>query len=148
MIGKQPLISVIVPAFNAEKYLSEALQSIIDQKYAPIEIIVVDDGSTAGTAAVAADFGTKTQYVYQKNSGPAAARNKGLEISQGEIIGFIDADDWWSSDKLRLQIPHLIEDNDLGIILGLLQYVKLDGSNGEKGNYKNYKKREENEIAG
>lgn len=116
-----PLISVIIPAYNAEKYLVEALQSVIDQSYEPMEIIVIDDGSTDRTAEVVADFGAEFQYIYQENSGPAAARNRGLELAAGDIVGFIDADDLWVKNKIELQLPYLLEDPTIDIVLGSIQ---------------------------
>ena len=125
MTNTAPLISVIVPAYNAEKYLADALKSIIAQNYEPMEIIVVDDGSTDGTAEAATGFLPAIRYIYQENAGPAAARNRGLQAAQGEIFAFLDADDWWSSDKLRLQLPYLGGDSEFAIVIGSLQYVKL-----------------------
>ncbi|NOY98884.1 MAG: glycosyltransferase family 2 protein [Chloroflexi bacterium] len=125
MNDKRPLISVIVPAYNAETYLAEALQSIIDQDYAPMEIIVVDDGSTDGTAEVAAGFGAEIRYVYQENCGTPAARNKGVSLAQGDIIAFLDSDDLWSDQKLELQLERLTNNPHVGIVLGYTQQVRL-----------------------
>jgi glycosyltransferase involved in cell wall biosynthesis len=72
-----PLVSVIIPAYNAEDFLLEAMESIQKQNYSPLEIIIVDDGSTDGTGKLAAGFGEDVRYVYQYNRGTAAARNKG-----------------------------------------------------------------------
>jgi glycosyltransferase involved in cell wall biosynthesis len=99
-----PLISCIVPVFNGEKYLSEALESILKQTYGPIEIIVVDDGSTDGTGAVAARYGKRIRYLKQPNAGEAAARNRGLSMAQGEFVALLDADDLWHPEKIARQI--------------------------------------------
>ena len=125
MPNRQPLISVIVPAYNAERYLADALESIINQNYIPIEIIVVDDGSTDRTAEVAAEFHTGIEYVYQKNCGPPAARNLGLRISQGELITFLDSDDLWAENKLEIQLRRLRNVPNLEVILGHTQRLKL-----------------------
>ena len=77
----QPLISCIVPVFNGERFLSEALDSIFDQTYRPVEVIVVDDGSMDGTAGVAAACGDRIQYLWQTNAGPCTARNRGRRTS-------------------------------------------------------------------
>ena len=122
---KQPLISVIIPAYNAEIYLAEALQSIVNQDYNPIEIIVVDDGSTDRTAKVAADFHTSIKYAYQENSGPPAARNLGLDISKGELIAFLDSDDLWTENKLELQLRRLRDSPNAEVILGHTQRLRL-----------------------
>lgn len=98
------LISCIVPVFNGERYLREALESIFHQSYHPLEVIIVDDGSTDGTAAVAAAYGEKVTYLRQDNAGPAAARNLGLSVSHGEFVAFLDADDLWHQEKLARQM--------------------------------------------
>jgi glycosyltransferase involved in cell wall biosynthesis len=98
------LISCIVPVFNGERYLGEALDSILAQTYRPLEIIVSDDGSTDGTAAVVATYGDQVRYLWQTNAGPAAARNLGLRAVQGEFVAFLDADDLWHPEKLARQM--------------------------------------------
>jgi glycosyltransferase involved in cell wall biosynthesis len=102
-VKTSPLISCIVPVFNGERYLGETLESILAQTYRPLEIIVVDDGSTDGTARVAAAYGDQISYLYQPNAGHGAARNRGLEAARGEYVAFLDADDLWDPRKLALQ---------------------------------------------
>jgi len=113
-----PLVSVIIPVYNGERFLAEAIESVLAQTYRPVEVIVVDDGSTDGSAKIAAKFKDNVHYVYQPNSGPAAARNRGLKMVHGGIIGFIDADDLWTEDKLQVQLPHLAGDPSVEIVLG------------------------------
>jgi glycosyltransferase involved in cell wall biosynthesis len=98
------MISCIVPVFNGERYLAEALDSILKQSYRPLEIIVADDGSTDGTEAIVARFGAQVRYLCQPNSGPASARNLGLGAVRGEFVGFLDADDLWHPEKLERQM--------------------------------------------
>ena len=98
------LISCIVPVYNGEKYLAEALDSIWGQSYRPIEVIVADDGSTDQTAAVVKQYCHEVRYLFQPNAGPAAARNLGLGAANGEFIAFLDADDLWDPEKLARQI--------------------------------------------
>jgi glycosyltransferase involved in cell wall biosynthesis len=100
----ESLISCIVPVFNGERYLSDALESILKQTYRPIEIIVVDDGSTDASADVVDCYRGALRYVRQSNKGPAAARNLGLSIARGEFVAFLDQDDLWHSEKLARQI--------------------------------------------
>jgi len=100
----KPQISCIVPVYNGERYVKEALDSILAQTYRPIEIIVVDDGSVDGTAGVVASYGDQVKYVRQPNAGPAAARNRGVSKAQGEFIAFLDADDLWHPEKLERQM--------------------------------------------
>ena len=102
---KPNLISCIVPVFNGERYLAEALDSILAQTWRPLEVIVVDDGSTDGTAHIAAGYGAEVSYIHQANAGPAAARNRGLDAARGEFIAFLDADDLWHKDKLSARWP-------------------------------------------
>jgi len=100
----RPLISCIVPVFNGERYLREALESIFQQTYQPLEVIVVDDGSTDGTASILTSYGERIRPLWQPNAGPAAARNLGLAAAQGEFIAFLDADDLWHPEKLTRQM--------------------------------------------
>jgi glycosyltransferase involved in cell wall biosynthesis len=120
-----PLVSVIIPVFNGERFLREAVESVLAQQYSPVEIIIVDDGSTDGTATVAGSFPETVRYLHQRNQGPAAARNRGIEQAQGNLIAFADADDLWPPAKLELQLPYLIKDPKIDIVLGRIQQVLL-----------------------
>ncbi|MDX6767714.1 MAG: glycosyltransferase family A protein [Candidatus Methylacidiphilales bacterium] len=100
-------ISVIIPAFNREQYLGEAIRSALEQTLPPGEIIVVDDGSTDGTAAVARSFGGIVRCLSQKNQGAGPARNWGVESARGPWLAFLDSDDLWLPEKLEWQIRHL-----------------------------------------
>lgn len=115
-------ISVIIPVYNGERFLAEALQSVLGQTLPPDEIIVVDDGSTDGTAQIVAGLATTTampmRYVYQENQGPAAARNHGVQLAQGAYIGFLDADDLWLSNKTRQQMTVLTAHPAVGVAWG------------------------------
>ena len=122
------LVSVVIPVFNGERFLRDAVQSVLDQKYSPIEIIIVDDGSTDGTAVVARSLGETVRYLYQANQGPAASRNRGIEYAQGSLIAFADADDLWPSEKLEVQLPYLINDPAIEIVMGRIQQVRLSKS--------------------
>jgi glycosyltransferase involved in cell wall biosynthesis len=104
--------------------LREAVESVLDQKYSPVEIIVVDDGSTDGTATVARSL--PVRYLHQTNQGPAAARNRGIEQAQGSLIAFADADDLWPVGKLDLQLPYF-RGPKIDIVLGKIQQVTVDG---------------------
>jgi glycosyltransferase involved in cell wall biosynthesis len=117
----QPFISVIIPIYNAEKYLAEAINSVLAQNYHPLEIILVDDGSTDGSAEVARQFGAVAQYHYQPNSGAAAARNWGISVAQGEFLAFLDADDVWLDGKLERQMRAFADDPTLDMVFGYVQ---------------------------
>ena len=102
-----PVVSCIVPAFNAAHFLGEALDSIYAQTYRAIEVIVVDDGSTDATAEIAARYGDRLILIRQENAGPGAARNTGFRRARGEFIACLDADDHWHPNKLKAQLTHL-----------------------------------------
>ena len=98
------LISCIVPVFNGERYVREAVDSILAQTYRPLDIIIADDGSTDNTAALLGSYGDRVVYLNQNNQGPAAARNLGIRAATGEFIAFLDADDLWHREKLERQM--------------------------------------------
>lgn len=118
MIEMSPLVSVIVPVFNGEKYLREAVESILSQSYRTIEVIVVDDGSTDGSAEAAKFFAPQVRYVFQSHGGVGAALNHGISLSQGSFLAFLDADDIWVEDKLARQMTVLDNDPDLDAVFG------------------------------
>lgn len=98
------LVSIIIPAYNAERYVREAVESALAQVDANVEVIVVDDGSTDGTAQVVAQFGTQIRLIRQDNAGVAAACNAGVRASAGRWIAFLDADDVWLPEKTARQL--------------------------------------------
>jgi glycosyltransferase involved in cell wall biosynthesis len=112
------LVSVIIPAYNAAKYLGEAIDSVARQTHDLVEIVVVDDASTDDTAPVAARYGNALRYVVQPHRGHAAARNHGVRVSTGRYLAFLDADDLWEPDKLALQLAAFDADPSLDIIFG------------------------------
>lgn len=105
-----PLVTIIVPAFNAEAYLEATLKSLQNQTYPNLQIIVVDDGSTDATPEIVRSHASKVSYIRQENSGSCAApRNTGLKIAKGEFISFFDADDLMAPDKISQQVRDLSE---------------------------------------
>jgi glycosyltransferase involved in cell wall biosynthesis len=100
-------VSVIIPAYNSETYVANAIRSVLAQSYRPHEIIVVDDGSTDGTARAIEPFRHVIRYLHQENRGEPAARNTGMREATGEYIAFLDADDLWVPEKLELQMAYL-----------------------------------------
>jgi glycosyltransferase involved in cell wall biosynthesis len=124
------LISVIMPVFNGAAYLPYALKSVDVQGYDNLEIIVIDDGSTDGTAEISRSH-PKVRYHYQENLGIAKAMNKGLQFAQGEFITFLDADDWWSDNKLNLQLK-LLKESSTQFIAGYVQPVKFADTSGNR----------------
>src|SRR5215475_14561902 len=117
MIGDvmAPLISCIVPVFNGERYLAGALESILDQTYQPLEIIVVDDGSLDGTATVVGKYAKPVRYIRQDNKGPASARNRGILEAHGQFVASLDQDDLWHSEKLERQMARFADRPDLDL---------------------------------
>ncbi|MEJ2010055.1 MAG: glycosyltransferase family A protein [Acidobacteriota bacterium] len=120
-----PLVSVIIPSYNSGRYLSDALRSVFEQDYQPIEVIVVNDGSTDETASVVRSFNKNIIYTFQSNQGPASARNAGLRMSHGDFIAFLDADDYWPENKLRAQMSHFMENPKTEIVLGRTRCIGL-----------------------
>lgn len=100
----KPKISVIIPVFNGEKYIEEALQSVLKQTYKPYEIIIVDDGSTDSTQDIVLQYSSLIRYIRKNNEGAAIARNEGVKASNGEYLTFLDADDLWTKEKLDKQV--------------------------------------------
>lgn len=125
MTHKKPLISVILPIFNSEKYLREAIDSVFRQDYTPIEIIAIDDGSTDGSSHIIQEYAGKIHYYYQENQGPAAARNLGIQNASGDFITFIDGDDLWLDDKLVNQMSCFEKYPETEIVQGLVKRIDL-----------------------
>ncbi len=113
---KQARISVIIPAFNAGRFRGEALESVFAQGLEDPEVVVIDDGSSDGTAAVAERYGRGVGVIRQPRSGSGRARNAGLAATSGELVAFLDADDIWTDDKTRAQVPVLEADRSLGLV--------------------------------
>ena len=99
-----PLVTCVLAVYNGERYLREALDSVLSQTYSRVETIVVDDGSTDGTDALIRVYGDRVRHLHQSNAGPAAARNVGIARSQGTFIAFQDADDIWHPERIERQM--------------------------------------------
>jgi O-antigen biosynthesis protein len=114
---KNSKVSVIIPVFNDSKYIEAAINSVFNQTYNNYEIIIIDDGSTDNTRDLLKSFEDQILYVYQENKGSAAARNFGIRLAKGELISFLDADDYWRMpEKLEKQVACFAEDSSLGCI--------------------------------
>jgi len=103
-VDSDVLVSAVIPAYNTERYLRRAIESVLAQRYRPIECIVVDDGSTDGTGDIARSFGDRVRVIRQPNAGASAARNAGIEAARGAYIAFLDSDDYWLDTKLESQM--------------------------------------------
>ena len=117
MKNELPKVSVIIPAYNAEKYIAETIESVLAQNYPNIELIIVNDGSTDSTEKIIKDKYPSTNYIYQKNSGGCSSpRNKGLKYSSGSLINFFDADDIMAYDKISNQVKYFDKYPDIDAV--------------------------------
>jgi glycosyltransferase involved in cell wall biosynthesis len=112
----QPLVSVIVPVYNGERFVAQALEAILAQDYPALELIAVDDGSTDATAEILARY-ARVRRISQSNSGPSAARNAGIEASTGDLLTFCDCDDMYRPEKVSSQVRHLEQNEDAACVL-------------------------------
>jgi len=110
------LVSIIIPVYNAEKYILETIKSVLSQDYKPIEIIVIDDGSTDNTAKIIKSLNTEIRYVFQENQGVSAARNHGFKLSEGQYLCFLDADDWYYPQNIKEKVNYFLHNPSCGLI--------------------------------
>jgi glycosyltransferase involved in cell wall biosynthesis len=115
------LISVPMCVYNGEAYLAEAIDSVLSQTYRPIELLLVDDGSTDRSGEIARSYGERLTYIHQAHAGIGVARNRGLSACRGEFIAVQDADDIWVPEKLAIQHRALMERPEAGLASGLVQ---------------------------
>lgn len=120
------LVSAIVPVYNGERFLRPTLESILEQDYRPLEVIVVDDGSTDRSAEIIRSVDA-VHYVHQENQGVAQARNAGLGKAQGDHIAFLDQDDMWTPDKLSVQVSQLRQDSQIEAVMSRMQFFLEPG---------------------
>lgn len=111
-----PQVSVIIPVYNGEKYIAQALDSVFAQTFRDFEIIVIDDGSTDRTESILRQYGDKIVYLKNDHGGPASSRNLGISVARGDFIAFLDADDIWLPTKLERQVAFAALHPDFGII--------------------------------
>lgn len=122
-----PDFSVIIAVYNGAATLARAIDSVLAQTYPPLEIIIVDDGSTDDTAAIARRYGEPVRYLHQDNAGVSVARNAGVRLAQGEWLAFLDADDWYYSERLRWHADWIRSDPALDFLTGDFEYRRSDG---------------------
>lgn len=123
-----PLVSVVIPAYNAAWRLGRAVKSVLAQTYDPLEILVVDDGSTDDPANVLVPFGGRVTTITQKNMGLSAARNTGAAQATGEFIAFLDADDQWLPEKIQRQMDLLQARPEVGFCSTAARVEDAEGS--------------------
>ena len=121
----QPLVSIIIPNYNKEKYLRKCIDSVLNQTYTNYEVIIVDDGSTDASVKIIESYHSDKIKLRKlnKNKGIATARNKGLEIARGRMICFLDSDDYWNKNKLEIQVQYMIQ-NKIGFCFSEYYFVK------------------------
>jgi len=125
-----PLLSVVIPVLNGERFIAECVQSVLAQRWPALEIIVIDDGSTDGTAAAVKRLPCEVHYFKQENLGPAAARNRGIRDASGDYVAFLDVDDLWPEHTLGSLMRELLEDPELDVARGYSQVMEHDPATG------------------
>jgi glycosyltransferase involved in cell wall biosynthesis len=125
---QRPTISVIIPIYNAAKYLNTAIKSVLNQTFVDFELLIIDDGSTDNTMEVAKAFDDRRiQYFYQSNQGKSQARNNGIYKSKGRFISFLDADDFYSKSKLKYLLDFLRNNPQIGCVAGGVRRISENG---------------------
>ncbi len=126
----EPSIGLIIAAWNAERWLGEALASVLEQSLPPVDVVVIDDGSTDATGEIAEGFGAPVRLLRQANGGIGAARNRGLELVEGELLTFLDADDLLTAGSLACRAQALAVQEDLDMVFGAVRQFSetIEGS--------------------
>lgn len=114
----EPTVGVVIPAWNAERWLGEALESVLAQEHPPLDVVVVDDGSSDSSAAIAESYGPPVRVLRQENAGIGAARNSGVGLVQGELVTFLDADDLLTPTSLACRVEVLVRRPEIDIVFG------------------------------
>jgi len=116
------MISVVLPVYNCERHLAEAIRSVLEQSYEPLELLVVDDGSTDSSAEIAERYASsRIRVLRQGNAGTAAARNAGVDAARGDLLAHLDADDLWPAGSLALRASALAADEQADLVYGRVE---------------------------
>jgi glycosyltransferase involved in cell wall biosynthesis len=124
----QPTVTAIIPVRDGAPYVADALESVLDQTVRPNEVIVVDDGSTDDTAEIVARFASPVRLVRQAKQGLSAALNRGIDEAVGDLLGFCDADDLWTRERLERQLELFAREPGCRIVTGLTQQFVSPGA--------------------
>jgi glycosyltransferase involved in cell wall biosynthesis len=130
MNNSNSLVSVVIAAHDAERYLADAIESVLAQTHDQVELVVVDDGSEDGTAGVAHSYGSQLRYRYQAWAGAGAGRNRGVEMAAGGLIAFLDADDLFPPERLERQVQAFERDPSLDAVFGRVAEFRSDDADG------------------
>ncbi len=122
-----PKVSVIVPIYNSERFVAQAIESVLAQTYKNFEIVVVNDGSTDRSYEKIKPYLPLIKYIPQENKGVSSARNTGIKNSEGELIAFLDSDDIWLPEKLELQVKYLNDNPHVGLVHSNISYIDENG---------------------
>ena len=128
MQPSEPLVSVIIPAYNQARYLRQSIDSTLAQTYKRFEVIVVDDGSTDETSSIAASYGSRIRYIRQENLGLGGARNSGIRVAQGEYVALLDADDMWEPNYLNVISSLIVENPGASVYYCQAQSIDENGN--------------------
>ena len=125
-----PTVSIIMPAYNAASFIDQTIESVLQQTFIDFELLIVDDGSTDRTLAIANEYAQsdhRIQVLSQPNQGVSATRNHGVQLAKGNLIAFLDADDLWFSDKLAAHIKHFETNPNLAVSFARVEFMTLEG---------------------
>jgi glycosyltransferase involved in cell wall biosynthesis len=126
-MNAKPVVSAVIPVYNGERFIAEAVASALAQTYEPLECVVVDDGSVDQTRRIVSGFGSSVRYLRQDHRGAAAARNAGARAAGGQFLAFLDADDIWEPSKIEQQMEVLLDNPDLGLVYCAFQLIDGEG---------------------
>jgi len=129
-------VSCVIPVHDGERHPAAAIESVVTQDHPPLEVIVVDDGSADGSAAVAEAFGPPVRVIRRSRQGPGGARNAGIHAAKGDLVAFLDADDLYVPGKLRRQVARFVARPELDVSLGLAENFWEPGLEDEEARYR------------
>src|SRR2546428_1998680 len=123
----KPLVSVVIPVYNQERYIAEAVDSVLRQTYPDVELVVVDDGSTDRTPEIVKGYGSRLRYMHQDNSGAATALNRGIQAASGELVGWLSSDDVYEPTKVERQVELFASRPEISLAYTDFNVIDADG---------------------